>query len=224
MIQIFQKILERFATLNGIEDFDFYDGRYSPETHKDHLEDEVLHKLGYNDNDTKAQDDEIDKLYSYVFLSFCLESSRQMLKRIAEYLDSLVGFIKKAENFEIDKYSFDEISDNDPTNLKLEYKINKLGVIMLYKALFEEGIIHVDSKNQNNKDTNLRLYIDSANIYYLSKTGEVMKVKNSTRQFADVTNDFKGEYKSQEIQLLDLFISKFSKRKEKIEESIKPKR
>ncbi len=217
----FIEILERFAFINGIEDFDAYDGNHDPETHKDLLEDEVRFKL---DLDTEKEENaEINKMYSFVFLSFVLESSRQMLKRIADYLDSLVGFILKAENFQLDKYSFDEISDNDPTNLKLEYKLNKLSVIMLYKAMFDEGIIDVDSKNQKNDDTNLRLYVDSANIYYLDRTGKVMKVKNSTRQFADVTNDFKGEYKSQEIKLINLILEKFSKRKERLLESIKPK-
>ena len=48
-------------------------------------------------------------------------------------------------------------------------------------------------------------------------------VKNSTRQFADVTNDLKGEYKSQEIKLLDLILEKFSKRRERLLESTKTK-
>jgi hypothetical protein len=143
-----------------------------------------------------------------------------MLKRIAEYLNSFVGFIKKAENFEIDKYSFDEISDNDPTNLKLEYKTNKLDIVFLYRALFQEGIIDVDSKNQKYQDTNLRKYIDNANIYFLNAKGESVKVKGITKEFSKVANAMKGEYERQEIELLDLIIKKFTDRREKILESM----
>lgn len=216
----FKDILESFASLNRIDNFDPYGGNNSPEGYKDELEDMILNKYGLINSTTEIHNEKINQLYSFLFLSFCLESSRQMLKHIAEYLDSLVGLIKKAENFELDKYSFQEISDNDPTNLKLEYKINKLDVVFFYKTLFQAGILDVDSKNQNNSDTNLRKYIDNANIYFLNAKGESVKIKGITKEFSKITKALKGEYEHQEIKLLDLVITKFSDRKEKILDSM----
>ncbi|MEW4925192.1 hypothetical protein [Algibacter sp. 2305UL17-15] len=216
----FSDTIEKFAELNDIKNFSPYDGDNSPDGYKDELEDMILDKFGLIESTQEIQDEKINQLYANLFLSHCLESTRQMLKRIAEYLDSLVGFIKKAENFEIDKYSFDEISDNDPTNLKLEFKTNKLNVVFLYKALFEEGFIDVDRKNQKQKDTNLKKYLDNANIYFLNEKGESVKVKGINKEFSKVKNGDKGEYERQEIELLDLIISKFSDRREKILESM----
>ena len=45
----FIKTLERFAFINGIKDFDPFDGNHDPETHKDLLEDEVRFKLDFDD-------------------------------------------------------------------------------------------------------------------------------------------------------------------------------
>ena len=60
----FIEILERFAFINGIEDFDAYDGEHAPETQKDLLEDEVRFKLDL-DNE-KEENDEINKEYQKI--------------------------------------------------------------------------------------------------------------------------------------------------------------
>ncbi len=216
----FEDILHRMAEFANIDDFDYYDGNHSPDEHKDMLEDEILFKLGFNKNEPKIENREINKLYSYVFLSYSLESTREMLKNIAEFIDSYVNYIKKLENFEEDKFSFEEISDNDPTNLKLEFKINKFGVVFFYRALFESGIIDVDSKNQKFQDTNFIKYLDGANIYFLNAKGESIKVKGIGKEFSKVKKQLKGEYSRQEIELLDLIISKFTDRREKILETV----
>jgi hypothetical protein len=212
--------LQKLAQIYCIEDFYYYDAEKSPEGYKDELEDLILDRYGLLDADSKTKNTKINQLYAYLFLSDCLESTRQMLKRIAEYLDSFVGFIKKAENFELDKYSFEEISDNDPTNLKLEFKVNKLDVVFLYRALFESGVLDVDSKNQKYSDTNLRKYLDNANIYFLNGKGESIKVKGISKEFSKVKNALPEEYGHQEIALLDLIIKKFTDRREKILESM----
>ncbi|RXG30659.1 hypothetical protein [Leeuwenhoekiella marinoflava] len=210
--------IQKLAQINGIDDFHYYDADNSPDGYRDELEDMILDKYGLIEANSKIQDEKINQLYAYLFLSDCLESTRQMLKRIAEYLDSFVGFIKKAENFELDKYSFEEISDKDPTNLKLEFKIQKLDVAFFYRALFEGGILDVDSQNQINKDTNLRKYIDNANIYFLNEKGDSVKIKDISKEFSRIKKkeDEVYKYSRQEIDLLDLIIKKFSNRREKI--------
>lgn len=216
----FTILLEKFAFYNGITDYDCYDGNYSPDSHKDQLEDIVLDKLGLISEDLQLQDATLNKSYSYVHLSVCLELSLKVLKNVAQYLTSCINLINKAENWEEDKLSFEEVSDNDPTNLKLKYNLSKLKVVQLYRALFEEGIIHVDSSNQKMTNTNLKLYIDNANIYYRNRTGAIMKVKDTKRQYSDISNDEKGNFKRQEAELLDLIIKKFTDRQKRILESM----
>jgi len=163
----------------------------------------------------------LNNLYSLVCLSLVLQDTRKALLQIANHVDNIINFINKAENFEIDKYSLDEISDNNPNNLKLQYQTNKLDVVFLYRALFEEGIIDVDSKNQKYSDTNLRKYLDNANIYFLNSKGESIKIKGITKEFSKVSNAEPGEYERQEIALLDLILKKFSDRREKIYNAMK---
>lgn len=216
----FNVLLEKFAHINEITNYDFYDENYSPDAHKDKLEDEVLHKLGLLEKNTNEQNMALNELYSFVHLSLCLDWSCRVLKYVAKYLDSCINLINKAENFEADKYSFEEVSDNDPTNLKLEYKVNKLDVVFLYRALFESGVLDVDSKNQKYSDTNLRKYLDNANIYFLNGKGQSVKVKGISKEFSKVKNALPEEYGHQEIALLDLIIKKFTDRREKILESL----
>ncbi len=216
----FTELLEKFAFINGISDYDFYDDNYSPDAHKDRLEDVVLDRQGLLEENLKEQNIILNEFYSYVHLSVCLDWSFRVLKGVAQYLDSCIDLINKIENYEPDKFSFEEVSDNDPTNLKLQYNLSKLKVIQFYRALFEEGIIDVDSSNQKMTNTNLKLYIDNANIYYRNRTGVIMKVKDTRRQYSDITNDKKGDFKRQEAELLNLIIKKFTDRQKRILESM----
>ncbi|WP_298553593.1 hypothetical protein [uncultured Algibacter sp.] len=186
--------------------------------------DVIEEELSYNYPVNKInKNEELEKMHSYVQLSICLDSTKTVLKNIIKHLDNILNLIKKLETYKEDEFNFDEVFDKDPTNLKLEFKTNKLNVVFFYKALFEEGFIDVDSKNQKYTDTNLKKYLDNANIHFLNEKGESVKVKGINKEFSKVKkrkNDEKSEYERQEIELLDLIISKFSDRRKKIYESM----
>ncbi|MBZ0328263.1 MAG: hypothetical protein K8F54_11700 [Altibacter sp.] len=205
----FDYILTKMSEIFELEKFDIYndDECGGPEGLKDILQDEVLSKL-------KVEDDQLESLYSYVHLSVCLELTRDMLKNITQHLDSIVNYIKKLENFEEDKLTLDEVYDNDPNNLKLEFKINKLDVALFYRVFHDVGIIEVDNKNQKNPYTNLKKYIDSSNMYYMENK-KVDKVKNINKEFSKFLND--NKYEKHEINLIELLISKLKSKKEEIE-------
>ncbi|WP_027137411.1 hypothetical protein [Gaetbulibacter saemankumensis] len=205
----YEETLTRMAEIYKIDDFDLYDAQHSPDSYKYILQDEILSNLK-EDNEEK-----LESIYSYVHLSLTMEETRKMLGRITVYLDYLVNFIKKLENFEEDKLTLDEVHDNDPNNIKLEFKINKLAIAMFYRNLHDMGIINVDNKNQKMPYTNLKKYINDANIYYLDNKN-VNKVDRINKEFSKILNDKYKEYKQQELNLLDLLISKFQEKKEQI--------
>ena len=193
------------------------DGEYSLTDEKYNIDELVLEKIQENELKLpvfESNEERIEMLYSYVHLSFCLDNIKTLLKNIAKHLDYLVNLIKKVENFEEDKLTLDEVYDNDPNNLKLEYKINKMDVALFYRVLHDIGIIHVDNKNQKHPYTNLKKYINNANMYYLENK-KVDKVKNINKEFAKFLND--NKYEKHEIKLVELLIEKLKSRKEYIE-------
>ncbi|WP_431107188.1 hypothetical protein [Winogradskyella poriferorum] len=201
----FEEILQKMAEVYKVETFDYYDGEHSPDSQKDILEDEILCKLN-------LEEEHLESLYSYTYLSLTLESTRELLGRITKYLDYLVNLINKLENFEEDKLKLDDVFAVDPTDIKLEFKINKLAVAMFYRNLHDLGLIHVDNKNQKTPYTNLKKYINEANIYYLDNN-KVNRVKNINKEFSKILNDKYKEYEKQELNLLDLLITNFQQRK-----------
>lgn len=201
----YEEILYKMAEVYKIDNFDYYDGEHSPDSQKDILQDEILDKLN-------LEEEQLESLYSYAYLSLTLESTRKLLERITKYLDYLVNLIRKLENFEEDKLKLDDVFAADPTDIKLEFKINKLSVAMFFRNLHDMGIINVDNKNQKTPYTNLKKYINEANIYYLDNN-KVNKVKNINKEFSKILNDKYKEYEKQEFNLLDLLITNFQQRK-----------
>ena len=263
------EFLNKMARIFKIEDYEFYDAEYDPESYKDVLQDEIMFKLHdieelvYDKKDedeilfdkkdedkdeidilmemgeeihkemfgeeagievpereetifklkNKEEEEEINRYYSYGFLSYCLENTRTLLKNIVKHLDNLVNLIRKLENFEDDKLTLDEILINDPTDIKLEYKLSKMEVALFYRALHDTGIIHVNNQGQKHPYTNLKSYIDNSNIYYLDKA-KMSKVNDITRQFARFLND--NKYEKHELKMLNHIIEKFKSRIEYI--------
>ncbi|WP_275315270.1 hypothetical protein [Tenacibaculum bernardetii] len=158
-------------------------------------------------------EEELEKVYSYVHLSICLDNTKTVLKNIIKHLDNLVNLIKKLENYKEDEFTLDEILINDPTDIKLEYKLSKMEVALFYRALHDTGIIHVNNQGQKHPYTNLKSYIDNSNIYYLDKA-KMSKVNDITRQFARFLND--NKYEKHELKMLNHIIEKFKSRIEYI--------
>lgn len=177
------------------------------------LEELILEKIEMGEltiPEFESNREKIEVLYSFIELSFYFGNIKILLKNIAEHLDTYVNLIKKLENFEEDKLTLEDIYDNDPTNIKLEYRINKMQIAFFYKVLHDSGILFVDNKNQKLPYTNLKKYIDKANIYYLENK-KVEKIVNINKEFSKIKSN---EYKNQEIKLLDLITSKLNTRKE----------
>lgn len=219
--------LDMMSRIFEIQDYSFYDGEYDPETAKDVLEDKIMHKLHDGKKSVVIIDEieetvysykekdlaEIDRYYSYGFLSYCLERTRTILKNIIKHLDNLVNLIRKLENFEDDKLTLDDILVNDPTDIKLEYKLSKMQVALFYRALHDAEIIYVNNQGQKHPYTNLKKYIDNSNMYYLDKT-KTSIVKDIPKEFAKFLND--NKYEKHELKLLKLIIEKFNSRVEYI--------
>jgi len=196
----------KMANIFYSTDWEEYSLELDPNMIQGHLEELMLEKLG-------KDEDQLEKIYSYTQLSWCLEATRNLLKNIAKHLDYLVGFIKKIENFEEDKLTLDKVFDNDPNNIKLEFRINKLNVALFFRVLHDVGIINVDNKNQKHPYTNLKKYLNSANIYYLENK-KVEKLDRINKEFSKIKDN---EFKKQEINLLEQLISHFKSRKEELE-------
>jgi hypothetical protein len=165
----------------------------------------------------KDEDLKFEKHYSYALLGDQLIFYRELIRLIAEHTEKIYLFINKIENKEESVLGLEGIYDNDPNNIKLEFKVNKLSVVFFYRALLDADIIFVDNKNQNKKYpyTNLNKYIDQANTYFLGNEGSE-KVTGCGKEFSKIGKPGNPEYKRQEIELLDLVISAFNSRKEKL--------
>lgn len=171
-----------------------------------YIEEDIKEKYQLHEN----EEDAIVEYYAFAHLSICLSAQRDVIVRIAEYFNNLINVISKIESFKDDKLSLEEIYDNDPTNIKLEYRINKMEVAFFYRALHDAGILFVDNKNQKYPYTNLKKYINKSNIYYL-ENNKVEKIDNINKEFSKINSN---EYKTQEMKMLELVISKLNTRKE----------
>ncbi|MCR8667937.1 hypothetical protein NO995_09610 [Aestuariibaculum sp. M13] len=176
----YEEILTKMSEVYGFEDFfeNFPQDTYSPEELKDILQDEILFKLN-------EKEENLDMLYSYAYLSLFLENQRKMFGRITKYLDNLINFIKKLETFKEDDITLDEVLVNNPNNLKLEFKISKKEIAILFKNLSDCEIFHVDNTGFKHEHTQLKKYIDNANMYF-SHNGELKPVKGINKEFAKI--------------------------------------
>lgn len=198
----YEEVLIKMAELYKIESFDYFDGEHDPDSKKDILQDEILNKLN-------VEDEKLESIYSYVFLSFVLESTRKLLERITKYLDYLVNLINKVENFKEDNLTLEEIQEGDPNKLKLELKLNKLEVSILFKNLNDFGYIEVNNRGQKHPLTQLKKYINNANMYYLNEKGEAELVKNIEKEFSKVYGKTERVmHINREIKFLENLIAK----------------
>jgi hypothetical protein len=207
----YEKVLEKLVELFKIEDFNIYGNSSGFLDYKDKMDKllldivktEDLEKLvvsvddfglenhfgleGEFDEDYGLSPEEsvLGRYYSYAHLSLFLESNRDMLGRIAKYMEYLIVLVKKVENYGKEELTLEEVYDNDPNNVKLEFKISKKKIAMLFKNLKASGIFHVDKNGFHSEQTQLIKYIDNANMYF-SHNGELKPVKGITKEFAKI--------------------------------------
>lgn len=166
---------------------------------------------------TYTKEEQLEKAYSFYHLSRCLNKTRLLLKNIINYLDNVVSIIKKLENFEEDKYTLEEVFEGDPNNLKLEFKISKKEIAILFKNLSDFGYFHVDNTGFKHKYTQLKKYINNANMYF-PQNGEMKPVKGINKEFSKVYgNEERIMHQNMEKEFLKDLIEKSTERIEKID-------
>ena len=208
----YEEILEKLAELFKIEDFNIYGDTHGFFEYKnvmdekllDIVKNEDLGKLvptvddfglenlfgldGEFDEDYGLSPEEyvLGRYYSYAYLSLFLESNRSMLERLANYMEYLIVLVEKVEGYGKDKLTLEDINEGDPNKLKFELKLNKLEVSILFKNLSDFGYIEVDNRGQKHPFTQLKKYIDNANMYYLNEKGEAELINNISKEFSKV--------------------------------------
>lgn len=187
-------IMDKMATMFHIEGWDSLDilQDLDCDIHAT-LEEHIIEKEEELDDKTgnyipvfgKEKEINFEKHYAFAHLSYCFDIHKKTLKHIVEYIDNTYQFIKKIENFEEDKFNLDDINELDPNNLKLEFKISKKEIAILFKNLNDSGIFHIDNKGFRDDYTQLKKYIDNANMYFLHN-GKIKPVKGITKEFAKI--------------------------------------
>jgi hypothetical protein len=133
----------------------------------------------------KDEDLKFEKHYSYALLGDQLMFYRELIRLIAEHTEKIYLFINKIENKEESVLGLEDIYDNDPNNVKLEFKISKKEIAILFKNLYDFEIFHVDNKGFRDDYTQLKKYINNANMYF-PRNGKLEPVKGITKEFSKV--------------------------------------
>ncbi|SNR58697.1 hypothetical protein [Lutibacter flavus] len=187
-------IMDKLATMFHIEGWDSLDvlQDLDCDIHAT-LEEHIIEKIeesgdkkdDYIQTYGKEKEINFEKHYAFAHLSYCFDIHKKTLKHVVEYIDNTYQFIKKIENFEEDKLTLEEVFEGDPNNIKFEFKISKKEIAILFKNLNDFGIFHIDNKGFKHKHTQLKKYIDNANMYF-PHNGEIKPVKGITKEFAKV--------------------------------------
>ncbi|WP_298367548.1 hypothetical protein [uncultured Lutibacter sp.] len=237
---MYEAVLEKLAKLFELEDFDMYNGDFLEskniidEMLLDISKKEDLEKLaptvdefglenyfgldGEFDEDygLSAKESLLGRYYSYAYLSLFLESNKDMLGRIAEYIEYLIVLVKKVENYG-EELTFEEVHNNNPNNLKLEFKINKKEIAMLFKNLSDFGYFHVDNTGFKHPHTQLKKYIANANMYF-PHNGEIKLIKDIKKEYSKVYGmEERVMHQNMEKEFLKDLIKKLTERIKEID-------
>lgn len=180
----FEVILDKMANFFNIEDWDAFTALQDIEYDEFDIENLILEKSKQVGRDDEHIID-FEKFYSFAHLSYCLDVHRNLLKDIAKFTDNIVKFISKIENNEDGNLNIDDINELDPNNIKLEFKMGKKEIAMLFKNLADFGFIHVDNQGIKTEYSQLKKYINNGNMYFTHNT-KIKLVKGINQEFAKV--------------------------------------
>jgi hypothetical protein len=194
----------------------FYDLKLEHQVRQERLNDILKEKRGRNESD-------LNSIYAKAHLSYIISLHIQMVKGIAYKLSNLLSVVHKLDKFlSNDENLPDEIENLnlDANGLNLKFDLSKTNLGHLYYNLYEIGIIAKDKADVKDKRTNLKNYLNQANLFYLENNSKYKPVTKMTRAMT-VQRDINEKDIASEIIFLESLITKLSSRIGDLEEKKK---
>jgi len=150
-------------------------------------------------------ENEIEITYMRAHITYTLMLHEKMVISVGKFLQDIVKvYNRRKSNIE---ENFQSIT---PENLKLEFNLSKTNLGHLFYNLYEIGIIAKDKADTKDERTNLKNYINHANIFYLDKSA-FAKAQKMTRAMPVARNTNSKEVKKEIIFLNDV-VERLNKR------------
>lgn len=150
-------------------------------------------------------DDELELIFAKAHLIYVLILHLEMIDEVAEFLRSII------ETYNRRKAKIEERSISImPDEVKLEFNLSKTNLGHLFYNLYEIGIIAKDKTDVKNERTNLKNYINNANIFYLDNS-TFTKAQRMTRDMP-VRRNTDSKSVENEISFLREFVERLTQR------------
>ena len=150
-------------------------------------------------------ENEVEFVFAKAHLTYILTLHLEMIHDIGNFLKSIINvYNRRKSNIEENLNSF------IPEDLKLEFDLSKTNLGHLFYNLYEIGIIAKDKTDVKDERTNLKNYINHANIFYLDKS-IYTKAQKMTKAMP-VARDLDSKILEKEITFLNGLVGKLSQR------------
>lgn len=167
--------------------------------------------LNYFLNDKLKLDEyEIEQSYAKAHLSYIISLHNQMIRNIGIEIEKRIVIIEELESFNDDILEANSAILENSNDLSLKFDLTKTNLGHLFYNLYEIGVIARDKTDIKDERTNLKNYLDSANLYYLDNKS-YSKVQKMTRAIP-VARNTESKVVNSEILFLETLISKLSLR------------
>lgn len=151
------------------------------------------------------EENEVEFVFAKAHLTYILTLHLEMIHDIGNFLKSIINvYNRRKSNIEENLNSF------IPEDLKLEFNLSKTNLGHLFYNLYEIGIIAKDKTDVKDERTNLKNYINHANIFYLDKS-IYTKAQKMTKAMP-VARDVDSKLLEKEITFLNNLVGKLSQR------------
>ena len=151
------------------------------------------------------EEDKVEFVFAKAHLTYILTLHLEMIHDIGNFLKSItIVYNRRKSNIE------ENLSSFIPEDLKLEFNLSKTNLGHLFYNLYEIGIIARDKTDVKDERTNLKNYINHANIFYLDKS-IYTKAQKMTRAMP-VARDLDSKLLENEITFLNDLVGKLSQR------------
>ncbi|MBP2284780.1 hypothetical protein H4V97_003098 [Flavobacterium sp. CG_23.5] len=172
---------------------------------EDTLDDSLIDVLIEKNIVTGYDDYELELIFAKAHLVYALILHLEMIYEVAGFFDSIIQTYKRRKA-QVEEKLISFI----PEDLKLEFNLSKTNLGHLFYNLYEIGIIAKDKKDVKDERTNLKNYINHANIYYFDKS-TFTKVQKMTRAMP-VDRNLDSKLLENEITFLNDMVEKLSQR------------
>lgn len=149
-------------------------------------------------NENNIDNNDLAFIYAKAHLTYILTLHEKMVKEIGDFLNSIIKVYNRRKTF-----VEENLSSIVPENLSLEFNISKTNLGHLFYNLYEIGILAKDKTDVKDERTNLKNYLNHANIFYLDKS-KFIKAEKMTRAMPVLRNTDSKEVKKEITFLKDL--------------------